>query len=387
MFVSNFRLKGGGFTKLKQLTIFEELGIYDTAEEEHDFQKFNDEHKLIERIDTFNTPVNSTERFTVLSLFAGCGGLDLGFQGGFSIFGREYSRNNFDIIWANEIDKNAVKTYQGYFGDHIICEDINNIPDSDFPQADIVIGGFPCQDFSLAGKRQGLTVERGRLYLQMKRVIDAVRPRAFIAENVKNLLMMEDGLILKTIIDDFKDSGYNVHFHLYHAANYGVPQNRERVIIYGVREDIDIIPMLPQETNTPDNWMTAREAIDDLWDKVDDPSVPNHRMKDISKAKFYGDGRKTQGNNRIHADKVSPTIRAEHHGNIEGHYRTFGDENDIANWRRLSVRECARIQTFPDNFIFQTAASSAYKQVGNAVPPVLAWHIARALYLSLTQQQ
>ncbi len=366
---------------MKQLTLFEEIEV-NTKE----IQKFNEEHKIIHKIDTLHTPTVSTKRFKVLSLFAGCGGLDLGFRGSFHALGKEYAKNNFELIWANEINKQACDTYKSYFGNHIICEDINNIEDTEFPQADIVLGGFPCQDFSLAGKRRGLSVERGRLYLQMKRVIDIVKPKAFVAENVKNLMLMEKGLILKTIIDDFKDSGYNVYFHLFHAGNYGIPQNRERVVIFGIREDIDIVPKLPLETNSPDNWVTVKEEIDDLWDKVNDPNIPNHTCKDISKAKFY-EGKKTQGNLRIQADKIAPTIRAEHHGNIEGHYRTFGDENDISSWRRLSVRECARIQSFPDNFIFQCAASSAYKQVGNAVPPVLGWHIARALYLTLTEQK
>lgn len=370
---------------LKQLTMFDDK-VFE-AVEEHNFQKFNEEHKIINRFDTMEMPVTSTKRFKVVSLFAGCGGLDLGFRGGFSVFGKEYGENNFDIVWANEINSMAVKTYQRNLGNHIVCEDINNLDDSQFPDADIVLGGFPCQDFSLAGKRRGLTVERGRLYLQMKRVIDNVKPKAFVAENVKNLLMMEDGLILKTIIDDFKTSGYNVYFHLFHAGDYGIPQNRQRVIIYGIREDIDKTVRIPKETNSQENWLTSKEAIDDLWDKVDNETVHNHRSKDISRAKFYGDGRKTQGNVRIKADKVAPTIRAEHHGNIEGHYRTFGDPSDIKNWRRLSVRECARIQSFPDDFIFDCAASSAYKQVGNAVPPILGWHIARALYLSLTQEE
>ncbi|MCE7793446.1 DNA cytosine methyltransferase [Salipaludibacillus sp. CUR1] len=368
-------------TRMEQLTLFKEEVV---VEEIYDFHKFNEEHKLEDRIDTFNTPVTSTDRFRVLSLFAGCGGLDLGFKGDFSYLGNEYSRNNFDIVWANEIDKNAVKTYRGNFGDHIICEDINNVTDEEFPEADIILGGFPCQDFSLAGKRRGLTVERGRLYLQMKRAIDAVRPKAFVAENVKNLLLMEDGIILKTIIDDFKESGYTVYFKLFHAGNYGVPQSRERVIIYGIRDDIDVVPKLPLETNSPENWVTSQDAIDDLWELLDNPEVNNHTTRDYSKAKFY-EGRKTQGNIRIKPNKVSPTIRAEHHGNIEGHYRTLGDENDMKNWRRLSVRECARIQSFPDDFVFYSSASTAYKQVGNAVPPVMGWHIARALYLSLTQ--
>ncbi len=134
----------------------------------------------------------------------------------------------------------------------------------------------------------------------MKRVIDTVKPKAFIAENVKNLLMMEDGLILKTIIEDFEESGYEVYFHLFHAANYGVPQNRERVIIYGIRNDLKgVEAYLPKETHSQENWITSSQAIDDLWDKLDDPKVPNHRTKDYSKAKFY-EGKK---NAREYTDK------------------------------------------------------------------------------------
>lgn len=368
---------------LEQISIEDILQELEQTNINHDFQKFNEDHQLIDRIDTINQSFTSTQRFTVLSLFSGCGGFDLGFKGGFTSLGRTYPQNNFDIIWANEITQHATNTYKENLGDHIICKDINDIENVEFPKADIILGGFPCQDFSLAGKRQGLTVERGRLYLQMKRVIDTVQPKVFIAENVKNLLMMEKGLILKTIIDDFKASGYNVYFHLFHAANYGVPQNRERVIIFGIRQDLDITPFLPLEIYSMKDWITTSEAIDDLWDQVDNPDIPNHKFNDISKAKFY-EGKKTQGNSKIFANKIAPTIRAEHHGNIEAHYRTKGDAENMSNWRRLSVRECARIQTFPDDFVFKSAASSAYKQVGNAVPPVLSWHIARALYLSMT---
>lgn len=369
----------------KQISIFDYINDDTINEIEMDAQYFLESHRISKKVDVLSTHLNSNKVYKVLSLFSGCGGLDLGFKGGFTYLGKEYPKNNYDIIWANEIDKFAAKTYRDNFGDYIICEDIANIPDDEFPVADVVLGGFPCQDFSIAGKMQGFAVERGRLYLQMKRVIDAIKPKAFIAENVKNIMMMENGYILKTIIEDFKESGYNVGFHLFHAANYGVPQNRERVIIYGIRKDLNADPVIPLETHEPDSWVTAKEAIDDLWDKLDNPEIPNHSTKDYSKAKFY-EGKRTQGNTRIKPDKIAPTIRAEHHGNIEGHYRTNGDENDISNWRRLTVRECARIQSFPDNFIFTTSTSTAYKQVGNAVPPVLAWYIARSLYYSLTEK-
>ena len=136
---------------------------------------------------------------------------------------------------------------------------------------------------------------------------------------------------------------------------------------------------------TGQKWLTAKDGIDDLWNKVNKTTIPNHTSRDISKAKFYP-GRKMQGNNRILANRPSPTIRAEHHGNIEAHYRTkLDDPNDMNGWRRLSVRECARLQSFPDTYNFTASASSAYKAIGNAVPPVLAWNIARSVYYTLNK--
>lgn len=355
--------------------------------DEHNFLEFNKQHELTQSIELDNKDITD-EPLKVLSLFSGCGGLDLGFKGGFDYLGDYYGKNPFEIIWANEFIPQAAKTYAKQFGNHVVVDDIANIKEKDLPSGvDVVIGGFPCQDFSIAGKLQGLDVERGRLYLEMKRVIDITKPKVFIAENVKNLLMMEKGLILKTIIDDFKDSGYEVKFHLFHAANYGVPQNRERVIIYGVREDLsdDIKLQLPKETHKEENWVTSYTAIDDLWNELDTDKFLNHTTKSYSKAKFY-EGRRMQGNIRIQRDKISPTIRSEHHGNIEGHYRTFGDESDMKNWRRLSIRECARIQSFPDTFDFPVSTSMAYKQIGNAVPPVLSWHIARAVSISMKKE-
>ncbi|KIL26161.1 DNA-cytosine methyltransferase [Bacillus altitudinis] len=326
--------------------------------------------------------------YNVVSLFSGCGGLDLGFRGDFEFLGRNYDRNLFKIIWANDIFKQAVESYRLNIGDHIIEGDIqdllNNNPEMVPTEADVVIGGFPCQDFSIAGKRQGITVNRGRLYLQMKRVIERIAPKIFVAENVEGLVNMENGLILETIKNDLSSVdnngeivNYNVTHHLYHAADYGVPQIRKRVFIVGVRSDIDVehIPPIP---TTSDNPVTSSQAIDDLWDMEVNSNVPNHTQ--ISKAKFYP-GRRLQGNSQIKEDQPSVTIRAEHHGNIEGHYRSTNPEDpeNMLFWRRLTVRECARIQSFPDNFVFQGSATMTYKQVGNAVPPVLGWHIAQSV--------
>ncbi|WNS82197.1 DNA (cytosine-5-)-methyltransferase [Domibacillus sp. DTU_2020_1001157_1_SI_ALB_TIR_016] len=325
---------------------------------------------------------------TVVSLFSGCGGLDLGFRGDFTFLGNYYERNQFKIIFANDLFKQAVQTYEKNIGKHIIKRDIEDLLENEVElvptEADVVIGGFPCQDFSVAGKRQGITVKRGKLYLQMKKVIERIAPKVFVAENVEGLVNMENGLILETIKSDLSSiehNGetvrYNVTHKLLHAADFGVPQIRKRVFIVGVRSDIEEEFVFPEETHR-ENPITAQEALDDLWGQENNPDIFNHSQ--VSKAKFYP-GRRMQGNSQIKANAPSITIRAEHHGNIEAHYRSLNEEDpsDMAYWRRLTVRECARIQSFPDDFEFLGAASYTYKQVGNAVPPVLGWHLAKSV--------
>ena len=331
------------------------------------------------------------KKLKVISLFSGCGGMDLGFEGNFDFLGKHYSKNKFEIVFANDILEEACKTYEHNFKTKPYCGDVKNLDLKTLPEADIVIGGFPCQDFSLAGKRNGLSAERGRLYLEMKKVIEHVRPIAFVAENVDGIRKTNKGddcSALEIIVNDFKKSGYKVVYRVMNAANYGVPQNRVRVIIVGIRNDVDAVMTYPKESTGTKRkpYISSKDAIDDLWNKIDKTKITNHTSNDYSKAKFY-ENRKLQGNNKIKADKPSPTIRSEHHGNIEAHYRTVDGKIDdnINKWRRLTVRECARLQSFPDNFEFPQSASTAYKQVGNAVPPVLGWNVAKALYKSLKE--
>ncbi|QZX49270.1 DNA cytosine methyltransferase [Mycoplasma sp. E35C] len=346
-------------------------------------------------------PKNS-QTFNVLSLFSGAGGMDLGFVGGFEFLNKNYQTNPFNIVFANDILKPASKVYEFNFKHKVETKSISDLTlEKDFPNinVDVILGGFPCQTFSYSGKRAGLSDKRGQLYLEMIRVIDHYKPKIFIAENVDGIRNSNKNFkgenvnqsALTTILNEFEDHGYYVQYQVLNAANYGVPQIRRRVIIIGIRKDLgnysDVYYPEPlfDETGelTGNKWISAKDAIDDLWDKLNDPFISNHSIKDVSKAKFYLN-KKMQGNNRIHENKPAPTIRAEHHGNIEGHYRTLlKDKNDISGWRRLSVRECARLQSFPDTFNFVVSASAAYKVIGNAVPPVMAWHIARATYYTL----
>lgn len=319
------------------------------------------------------------KRYTVISLFSGCGGLDLGFLGGFTFLNKNYPANNFDIIWANDIEKNACLTYLKNFKHHIVCADIRDLLankyiglfDAPVPlEADIVLGGFPCQDFSHAGKRKGFNSERGTLYEAMCEVISQTKPKVFLAENVKGLLTINNGTVIDKITSDFKRLGYHVSCKLLLAADFEVPQKRERVIIIGSRKDI--LPKFSFSDYLPENknWMDLKTAIGDLESK-EEGETDNHYW---SKAKKN----KGQGNNSVISDKPGPTMRAEHHGNIEFHWN---------GKRRLSAREAARIQSFPDNFIFCPSTSSAYKQIGNAVPPVLAWHLAKGVQKFLKTKQ
>lgn len=321
-------------------------------------------------------------QYKVVSLFSGCGGLDLGIIGGFSYLGRYYNKNPFDIIWANDINERATQTQKRNFpGINVVCGDITKIlgideeqqisllPEIEIPKADVVIGGFPCQDFSVAGKRQGLTAKRGKLYLSMVEVIERIKPKVFLAENVKGLISWENGMAIKTIIEDFTKIGYKVDYKLFNTADFGVPQNRERVIIIGIRNDInvDVDWIKPTHSSTDENllpWLTIKDAICDLEDDEKHKSLPNYGY---SKAKYFPG---KQGNTITKADKPAPTMRAEHHGNIEFHYSLP---------RRLSAREAARIQSFPDDFVFVNSITDAYRQIGNAVAPVFAWHMAKML--------
>ncbi len=313
------------------------------------------------------------KKFNVTSLFAGCGGLDLGFVGGFESLGKKYAKRKFHIDWANDVDPSACLTFKNYFKHDIVCGSIVHILDGSHnsmfenpipEQTDIVLGGFPCQEFSHAGKRRGFNSEKGVLYRSMAEVIKRTNPLVFVAENVKGLLTIDGGGAIDIIKDDFASLGYHVNHKLLLAADYGVPQTRERVIIVGTRKDV--LPRF-EDTDYPKpthagKHVSVKEAFSDL-ENVAEGEFSNHYW---SKAKRN----KGQGNNIIDPNKPGPTMRTEHHGNIEFHWN---------GKRRLSAREAARIQSFPDDMEFLPSTSQAYKQIGNAVPPILGWHVAKSI--------
>ena len=302
----------------------------------------------------------SPKKRSVVSLFSGCGGLDLGFRGGFEFLGKYYEPLPFELIWANDNNRAACRTYRKNIGGHIVEADIWDVLSQVPRTADVVIGGFPCQDISINGKGAGIQGKRSGLYRAMVEVVARVRPRLFVAENVKGLLMKHNQKSLNRVLSDFQELGYEVSYRLYHAAYYGVPQTRERVFIVGTRPDVSLLVHPEPMGQKP---ISAEEAIGDLAHLEIDADF-NHIW---SLAKTSAD----QGNRKMIATRPGYTIRAECHGNIQFHYSLP---------RRISMREAARFQSFPDNFIFEAKLRETERQVGNAVPPVLAWHMARAVW-------
>lgn len=402
----------------------------------------------------------------VISLFAGAGGMDLGFK-----------KAGFNIIWANDFEKDAVATYKKNIGDHIILGDItkidieNELPDEE--EVDLVIGGFPCQGFSVNNTKRNMKDKRNFLYLELLKVIKYKKPKFFVAENVKGLLSMENGKIINMIVKDFEKLGYKVDYRLLNAADYGVPQARERVIIIGNRINVDnpfpvISHVAPddnlsffnyEEDENLVNHITVAEAIGFLSEieiqngkvydyiTVDGRKIYNHVASTKVEDKFFG--RKFTVNQheicdylKYYRDNSDWTTKKidEHFGykHTAGHWfrkdnqsgsipkpsdwwelkkilkfdnkfdeqvTTFVEKNikfeqslRITNWdrpsdtitatqpeihvnktRRLSARECAILQTFPDEFIFTGALNSIYRQIGNAVPVLLAQKIAEEI--------
>ena len=301
----------------------------------------------------------------VASLFSGAGGLDLGFiQAG------------HQVIWANDNYEDAVSTYKENIGDHIILDDIKNIKSEEIPDHDILIGGFPCQGFSVANTGRSKSDERNSLYLEFLRVISDKKPKYFVAENVKGILSLEKGEVFNLIISDFESAGYKVEYQVLNSANYGVPQKRERVIIIGTREDINIPISHPPSThhNTEKNkeetsllpWVTVGEALSNIPDPDGSHNLLNHTYSKF-KLKFNG----YIGNRSIDPEKPSPTVTAR--GDSKGGVVVLHHPN---NKRRMSVREIAIVQSFPINYKFIGPNSSAYRQIGNAVPPLMANAIA-----------
>jgi DNA (cytosine-5)-methyltransferase 1 len=322
----------------------------------------------------------------IISLFSGCGGLDLGFH-----------QEGYETVWANDFDHWACETFKKNIGDVIVEGDIEQIDPYDntsIPDCDIVLGGFPCQDFSMIWKRPGLDGERGNLYKSFLRVVDAKKPKVFVAENVKGLLTANNKKAIKQIVSDFENiaPGYKVKIKLYNFADYGVPQLRERLLIVGIRSDIDFDFEHPDPTHSAKDddllpHVTAGEALANIPSDAKNIEQQNLSPKTVEKLKLisaggnftdipkdhplYVKGMISHVYRRIHPDEPSKTIIAAGGGGTWGYH--------YPEPRSLNNRERARLQSFPDDFEFVGTMTQVRKQIGNAVPPQGVRELAKTL--------
>jgi DNA (cytosine-5)-methyltransferase 1 len=317
-----------------------------------------------------------SKSFTTVSFFCGCGGLDLGFRGGFNYKGRSIPRLPFDIVSAFDNEEKCITTYKNNISNHAEVKDLSNYDPNEVVSADLLIGGFPCQEFSTAGPRKGLKSERGRLYKALIKYIKTHSPKIVIGENVPGLANIDDGKALKTITSEIEDAGYTVQVWTLYGPNYGLPQRRTRLFIVGVRNDLPGFPTAPRIVYQENNFKSTRWAIEDL-EQVDCDSVANQSQYFKASPAKKGNG---QGDEITPADLPSYTIRANAKSRVQFHYRLK---------RRLTVRECARLQGFPDNFAFPHSATTNIMQIGNAVPPLLANVVAKSIakYLNELHEQ
>ncbi len=277
-----------------------------------------------------------------------------------------------EIIWANDLYEDATKTYELNLGHHVVYKNIMDISSDEIPDCDIVMGGFPCQGFSVANTKRDEADSRNVLYKELIRVIKAKQPKFFLAENVKGLLSFCKGKVFQMIISDFESMGYRVKNKLFNAANYGVPQKRERVIIVGIRADIGFEFEFPEETHGQypalgqQPWVTVGDALAELPDPDKLNTLKNH---EYSKYKLRFNG--YIGNRAIDPNKSAPTVTAR--GDDKGGVVVL---HHPSNTRRMSCRELATVQSFPLDFEFYGNRSSVYRQIGNAVPPLMAKAIA-----------
>jgi len=288
----------------------------------------------------------------IVSLFAGAGGIDLGLI-----------RAGHDVIWANDFDADSCDTHKSNLGDHVHCSDIKEVPSSSIPNSDVIVGGFPCQGFSVANKFRSVGDKRNELYEEMLRIIKDKQPKWFIAENVSGILSLGSGEVFRMILEDFESAGYRVIYRLENMADFGVPQKRKRVIILGTRKDLptslDLRHPEPTHSSKPtlylEKWVSIGEALTDFAKFT----VPH----DVgSKYKFVE--RNFTGHRRSDPDQPSPTILAR--GNGKGGVNATPHPFEE---RRLSVMESAYIQSFPPDYVFKGSMTSQYRQIGNAIPP------------------
>ena len=320
------------------------------------------------------------ETLKVASLFCGCGGTDVGLTGNFEFLGRHYDSNGMEIVYANDIDANACALFEKNFGLVPDNRDVRNVASEELPEVDILTGGFPCQSFSIVAQnppRLGIKDDRGMLFFEMCRILRERQPKCFIAENVKGILTANKKAAFPLILEEFENSGYDVKYTVLNAAEYGVPQKRERVIIVGFRKDLGVDFTFPTpvittveeyaplqaviEAEVPEKYYFSDKAVAGMMKNRE--SMNKGRAQDVTKPC------NTVGAHlaKVSLNSTDPVLL------VNGRYRRF------------TPREVARIQSFPENFRLIGSEAAQYRALGNAIPPVMFWYVARAVAEVLRQ--
>lgn len=313
-------------------------------------------------------------KLRVASFFCGCGGTDVGLLGGFDFQGKYYDSNNMEIVYANDIDPNACAIFEKNFGVTPDGRDIREVKSDEIPEFDILTGGFPCQSFSIVAQnpvRLGIKDERGKLFFEMCRVLREKQPKCFIAENVKGIMTANKRSAFPLILKEFEDSGYDVKYSILNSANYGVPQKRERVIIVGFRKDLKIDFTFPNLVfENEEQFVPLSTVVEDTVDekyffsaRAVEGMMKNRKSMNKGRAQDVTKPCNTVGAHlaKVSLNSTDPVLM------VDGRYRRF------------TPREVARIQSFPETFELVGSESAQYRALGNAIPPVMIWHVANAV--------
>lgn len=314
-------------------------------------------------------------RLKVASLFCGCGGSDLGMVGGFDFLSQRYPSLPFDIAFAVDSDRKAIETYNSNFSHPAICADVRGIDFRTIGDVDVMIGGFPCQSFSTVNPTKDTNDARANLYREVVRFLREKRPVFFICENVKGLMTLQKGEILRKIVGELAEVGYNVSCSLVRAVEFGVPQKRERVIIAGVRSDLNVKYGFPEPILAPSAYIPVSRAIDSL-------ALDDRKYYFSARAVAGMKNAKSNMKRGLWQELTQPCLTITSHlakTSINSRDPVLLVDPQKELYRRFTPREAARIQSFPDTFRFPVSDTYAYRQIGNAVPPVMMWYIAKAL--------
>ena len=317
-------------------------------------------------------------KLKVASLFCGCGGMDLGLLGGFSFLRKQYYELPFEVVYAVDNDKYSAEIYNANFSYKCEVKDIKDIKAREVPNHDILIGGFPCQSFSIIAQnppRLGYKDEKGKLFFEMVKILTKKQPRFFIAENVKGLLSANSSKAFPVIVKEFEKAGYYIKYKVLNASEFGVPQKRERVFIVGFKNHSDFTFFdFPKPTTSNGSKIKLGQVVN--------TSAPVTE-------KYYFSQRAVEGMLRVREKMNKGRVQKleEPCNTISSHLAKVSlngtDPVLLINnrYRRFTPKEASRIQSFPDSFNFEVVSENRqYKAIGNAVPPVLMWQVAKSLY-------